>query len=114
MRLARGCLVVLRFGVLRHGVLRPGKSRSGVPLSLHRCQPGTSVLLSLEVLLGAGDRGRRRIQIRRISFGRSRDPGSRYGLTRVAHFLHRRAAAASQAGDTDKYRNEAQHKDNGH
>jgi hypothetical protein len=35
-------------------------------------------------------------------------------LPRVAHFLHGSAAATGQAGDTDKYRNEAQHKGNGH
>jgi hypothetical protein len=35
-------------------------------------------------------------------------------LTRIAHFLDRGASAADEAGDTDKYRNEAQHKGNGH
>jgi hypothetical protein len=35
-------------------------------------------------------------------------------LSSIAHFLHGSAAAASQAGDTDKYRNEAQHMHDGH
>jgi hypothetical protein len=35
-------------------------------------------------------------------------------LSSIAHFLHGSAAAAGQAGDTDKYRNEAQHMDDGH
>jgi hypothetical protein len=35
-------------------------------------------------------------------------------LTRIAHLLHRRSGAAGEAGNADKYRNEAQHKGNGH
>ena len=40
--------------------------------------------------------------------------GGRDGLTRIAHFLDGGAGAADEAGDTDKYRNEAQHKGDGH
>jgi hypothetical protein len=35
-------------------------------------------------------------------------------LTRIAHLLHGSSGAAGQAGDADKYRDEAQHKGNGH
>ena len=95
-------------------MLSGDQGRRRVPFGFHRGQARARVLLRLEVLLGTADRSIRRIKIRRIGFRRARDSRGPDGLTRIAHFLDRGARAADEAGDTDKYRNEAQHKGNGH
>jgi hypothetical protein len=75
------------------GVLCAGKSRSGMALGFHRRIPGARVLARLEMPLGAGDGGLRRVIIWGSSFRRARHPGSRDGLPCIAHFLHRGASA---------------------
>ena len=108
------CFQMLRIEMLRIGMLGTGEGHTRVVLRLHRCQAGASVLLRLQVLFGSIDRGLCCIQVRRCNLGRAGHASGRDRLTRVAHFLHGSAAAASQAGDADKYRDGAQHKGNGH
>ncbi|MDB6084678.1 MAG: hypothetical protein JWN43_2559 [Gammaproteobacteria bacterium] len=104
----------LKRGALSIAMLGGCQSRAGVAFGLHRRQASARVLLCLEVLLSACNRRLRRIELGGRSFGNAGSASSRYGLARIAHFLHGSAAAAGQAGDTDNYRNEAQHKGNGH
>jgi hypothetical protein len=76
------------------GMLCTGKSRSGMALGFHRRIPGARVLARLEMLLSARDGSLRRVILRGGSFSRTRHPGRRDGLPRIAHFLHRGATAA--------------------
>ena len=104
----------LRGGPRTIGMLRVGERCTGVALGLHRRQAGACVLLSLKMLLGACDRSLRRIVFRGRSLRGTRSMRGDDGLARIAHFLHRGACAAGEAGDTDEYRNDPQHKVNGH
>ncbi len=95
-------------------VLGHRQCRAGMVLGFQGSQSSTRVFLSIDVFFSPGDRRLSGIQIRRSDFGYPGIAGRRDGLSSIAHFLHGSAAAASQAGDTDKYRNEAQHMHDGH
>jgi len=77
------------------GLLYAGESRSGMALGFHRCIARARVLLCLEMLLGAGYGGLSSIEIGGGIFGRTGRPGGGDGLSRIAHFLHGGAGAAS-------------------
>jgi len=94
--------------------IRIREGRGGVALGFHCCQPGPGELLRLQVRFGTTQRGLGGIEIRRRRIRRAGRSSGRDGLPRVAHFLHGCASASSEADDTDKYCNEAQHRGLGH
>jgi len=100
-----------RLGVLG---IRVGEGSGRMMLGFHRRQPGSSELLRLQVRFRASDGGLSSVEIRRCAGRRTCPPGSRNGLPGVAQFLHGSSGASEQAGDTDKYGNEAQHRGLGH
>jgi hypothetical protein len=94
--------------------VRAGKGGSGVPLRFQRRQAGPRKFLRLEVRFGARNGGLGGGEIRRRGTGRARGPGGGNGLPGVAHLLHGSSRASDEAGNTDKYSEEAQHRVMGH
>ena len=94
-------LCVLRIGI--------GEGGGSVALGFHGRQAGPGEFLRFEVSFRAGNRRLGSIEVRRL---RSRGAGGLRGgdgLTSIAHFLHGRTGASSEAGNTDKKSKEAQH-----
>ncbi len=106
VRLGHGGLCVL-------GV-RIGEGGGGVALGFQCRQAGAREFLCLQVRFRAGNGGLGGIEIRRGRRRRARRPGSGDGLTSVAHLLHGSAGASGEAGNTDKYSKETQHRVRGH
>jgi hypothetical protein len=103
-----------RHGGLRVLRIRIGEGGSGVPLGFQGRQAGAREFLCLKVRFRSGDGGLGGIVIRRCRRRRARRPGGGDGLTSVAHFLHGSASASGEAGNTDKYSKETQHRMHGH
>ena len=106
VRLGHGGLCVL-------GV-RIGEGGGGVALGFQCCQARAREFLCLQVCLRPGNGGLGSIVIRRCRRRCARGPGGSDGLPSVAHFLHGSAGASDEAGNTDKYSKEAQHRVHGH
>jgi hypothetical protein len=87
---------------------------TGMVLGFQCREPRARIFLGRDVLFGTGDGGISRIQLGGRTVGRAGNPGSRNRLARVAHLLHGRTGAADEACNSDKYRNEAQHRGHGH
>jgi hypothetical protein len=68
----------------------------------------------LQVRFGTYDVRLGRSEIRRSRARGARSLGGRDGLPSVAHFLHRGPSASEQAGNTNEYGKEAQHRIHGH
>src|SRR6202035_3140156 len=100
-RRSRGTGARRRNGPRAVDLLCAGESRSGMAFGFHRRIARARVLLCLEMLLGAGDGGLRRIEIGGRVFRGAGNPGGGDGLPRIAHLLHGGAAAARQAEDPD-------------
>ena len=98
-------------GVLR---IRCGESGCSVTLGFHGGQPRSRELLRLQVRFGTYDVRLGCGKIRRSRARCARSLGGRDCLAGVAHFLHRGSSASDQAGNTDEYGKEAQHRVHGH
>jgi hypothetical protein len=94
--------------------IRAGEGGGGVPLGFQRGQASPRELLRLKVRFGSRDGGLGGGKIRRRGTGRARSPGGGNGLPGVAHLLHGSSRASDEAGNTDKYSEEAQHRVMGH
>jgi hypothetical protein len=94
--------------------IRSGESGCSMALGFHGGQPGSRELLGLQVRFGTYDVRLSCSEIRRSCARSARGLGGRNCLASVAHFLHRGASASDQAGNTDEYGKEAQHRVHGH
>jgi hypothetical protein len=106
VRLCDGCLGMLR--------IRAGEGGGGVVFGFHRRIARPSELLRLQVRFGARNGGLGRVEIRRCRTRRACRPGGGDRLPSVAHFLHGSSSTSDEAGNTDKYSKEAQHRVVGH
>ena len=94
--------------------IRSGESGCSVALGFHGGQPGSRELLRLQVRFSTYDVRLGCCEIRRSRARCARSLGGRDCLASVAHFLHRGSSASDQAGNTDEYGKEAQHRVHGH
>jgi hypothetical protein len=94
--------------------IRIGEGGGGVALGFQCGQACAREFLCLQVCFRAGDGGLGGVEIRGCRRRRARRPGGGDGLTSVAHFLHGSAGASGEAGNTDKYSKEMQHRVIGH
>jgi hypothetical protein len=108
-RLVRQCHGRLR--VLRACVREGG---GGVAFGVQCCQARAREFLRLQMGFCTGNGSLGGIEIRRCRRGRARRSGGGDGLPSVAHFLHGRASASDEAGNTDKNSEKAQHRVHGH
>ncbi len=97
--------------MLRVGI---GESGGSVALGFHRRHSRSRELLCLQVCFRTSDGGLGSGEVRRSRIRRTRRLRGGDGLPGVAHFLHRSSSTSDQAGNTDKYSNEAQHRVRGH
>jgi hypothetical protein len=106
VRQCRGRLCVL-------GV-RIGKGGGGVALGFHRRQAGSGEFLRLQVRFRARNGGLGGVEFRRCRGSGAGHPSGGDGLPSIAHFLHGSFGASGEAGYTDKYSDETQHRVAGH
>ena len=96
-----GCLCVLCIGI--------GEGGGGVVLGFHGRQAGPGEFVRFEVSFRASNRRFGRVKVRRLRSRGACGLRGGDGLASVAHFLHGRTGASSEAGNTDKKSKEAQH-----
>ena len=106
VRLRHGCLGML--------CIRIGEGGGGVVFGFHRRIARSSEFLRLQVRFGTRNSGLGRVVIRRRRARRACRRGGGDGLPSVAHFLHGSSSTSGEAGNTDKYSKEAQHRVMGH
>jgi len=94
--------------------VRIGKGGGGMALGLHRRQTGSGEFLRLQVRFRARNGGLGGLEIRRGRGGGACHPSGGDGLPSIAHFLHGSFGASGEAGYTDKYSDETQHRVVGH
>ena len=100
-----------RFWVLRVGT---GEGGGSVALGFHCRQSRSRELLCLEVRFGTHNGGLSSVEIRRRRVRGACSLGGGDGLPGVAQFLYGGASASDQAGNSEKYSKEAQHRVTGH
>jgi hypothetical protein len=100
-----------RFWMLRVGI---GKGGGSVALGFHRRRSRSRELLCLQVCFRTADGCLGSGEVRGCRLRRARRLRGGDGLPGVAHFLHGSPSTSGEAGNTDKYSNEAQHRVRGH
>ncbi len=96
------------------GVLDGDQRGARVALGLHGGQSRARIFIGLQELLGPFDGRLSGEQVGRVGESGAGRLGRNNGLAGVAHLLNRSRGTTKQAGDAEEYRNDAQHKDNGH